>query len=73
MTNSRYNFIFIVKLGGKLNINGIHRKIKDGTMSSDIENSIIVRFLDVGKTLGRGQFLLYNVISEEGHALIILE
>ena len=73
MTNSRYNFIFIVKLGGKLNINGIHRKIKDGTMSSDVENSIIVRFLDVGKTLGRGQFLLYNVISEEGHALIILE
>ena len=73
MTNGRYNFIFIVKLGGKLNINGIHRKIKDGTMSSDIENSIIVRFLDVGKTLGRGQLLLHNIISEEGHALIILE
>ena len=73
MTNSRYNFIFVVKFGGKLNINGIHCKIKDGTMSSDVENGIIVRFLDVGKTLGRGQFLLYNVISEEGHALIILE
>ena len=73
MTNSRYNFIFIVKLGGKLNINGIHRKIKDGTMSPDVENSIIVRFLDVGKTLSRGQLLLHNIISEEGHALIILE
>lgn len=61
------------ELASELGIVGVRGKVQDGTVSTDVEDSIVVVGVDFGELLGRSEFVLDDRVGEELDGLFVGE
>jgi len=58
-------------IGSKLNVYCVNRKVHDWSMTTDVEDGLVILHIDLGQPLCMGKFLLDLLVLQEFDAVIV--
>ena len=71
MANGTRHLALLPKRTHELRVVGITRQVDDGSMSTNVEDGVVVVDVDLCESLGRGKLLLDSRVFEELHGVCV--